>query len=379
MPRSRTRARRDPHTPSRVLVPVIGSGFNRWLLHGLDAPSLLHDWWRLLRTVAQRSELSSDSHLTAVLDSRGDAAFAWEALVRVKLADRCNPKATTSEVETLLLRELATLLENAEQSFAQNALVVDRWSAFSRAVWGREGAGRGPSDLLSLNFSIPGASFDSLHQPLPTPKHASSSKSTAEDASQESPNVTSRISIPSPVMFLKDKTRVWFPHGTIHRHETLVLGTHRYIQSARYVVSAFQHHKRMETISSSLTPTGNEPKIDARTASNLHRSGSVEELSWVSVALNAPLLLLGVGLDRTEVDIWEFLHLRARNHARLSEVDRPAIWRLTSDEESPGARAHWSSLSKGIAIRELNLGDTWSEAWANLLALLSGDSTLFGS
>ena len=50
----------------RLLVPVLGTGFNRWLLQGTDTPPALTDWWALLRTVAWRSGLLPDEKLARV-------------------------------------------------------------------------------------------------------------------------------------------------------------------------------------------------------------------------------------------------------------------------------------------------------------------------
>jgi hypothetical protein len=143
----------------------------------------------------------------------------------------------------------------------------------------------------------------------------------------------------------------------------MVAGVHRYTRSGSYVFEAFQWFKELE---SKPIPRGRDVAFY-----NQHRLAQPDnQLSWVSVAINAPLLLIGVGLSVEETDLWEFLHLRARNHANVAPEDRPKIWRFTCDEEAQQSRDHWNSVSSGLAVQELNLGETWAEAWVALLDLL---------
>ena len=81
--------------------------------------------------------------------------------------------------------------------------------------------------------------------------------------------------------------------------------------------------------------------------------------------------LLGVGFDRSEIDLWHFLHLRARNHARIPPESRPRIFRLTCDQEPPSERKHGKALSDGIGIVPLHLGATGTEARNALLPMLA--------
>jgi hypothetical protein len=353
------------------LIPVLGSAFNRWLLEGLSAPPLLVDWWSLLEATAHQAGLLPDPHLEAVLAAKGDAAFAWEALLKARLDRWETARMTTiSDSEEALLRTLSGLLEASEHRFENNPLVQGRWKRFADAVWGSAERRRG--DLLSLNFSIPGLALDSRGQ-------RSTAVDTPTDASEEeSAELTSRITIPAAASRVDRDLRVWFPHGRRDVPQTMVLGTHRYVRSAAYVVTAFDGYHCHGRERAEARRTRWDAR--ARLKDNVpFRDDDGAQQNWVSVALDAPLLLLGVGLDRTEVDLWEFLHLRARLHANLPESERPPIWRLTSGQERCATRAHWTSLSRGIAIRELNLGPTWADAWETLLAMLPDRTGRFGA
>ena len=350
----------------RLLVPVLGTGFNRWLLQGTDAPPALTDWWALLRTVAWRSGLVLDERLDRILDGRGDATFAWEALLAAGVQHGI--KETTGEREKRLLNVAADIIKRAENT-ADTEASRGRWRDFCTAVWG---ASEARGDLLSLNFSIPACGNMTAEHPW---RPANQSCSSASDSSPDD-SKTSTVSIPATVRQIHPDLRVWFPHGHVSDPITMILGVHRYVRSAAYVERSWRAFKAMERNHTSNAPI--VPRFHHRL-----RAQPTDKLSWLAVAINAPLLLLGVGLHRSEVDLWEFLHLRARNHANLSDADRPPIWRFTSDEERPEDRAPWDSLQRSASgalnIRELNLGRTWNEAWSNLLTLLPPDSkTPFG-
>lgn len=349
----------------RCLVPVIGSGFNHWLLDGLEpeADPILTDWWKLLRKVAAEENFLAlnESLATALSSTGGDAAFGWEAILWGARSTLKYANNTLSTVETGLLYKLASLLHDAESKIAKQA-VAERWNQFRKAVW--ENQGLVPGDLLSLNFSIPGVDISRWSKASPRRPE----KKLGDDGLDK---LASAPTIPADVAVSDQGLRVWFPHGTREQPGTMILGTHRYVRSAAYVERAFNWHKELEG-------RIGQGKQKGQRANNRHRREDIRKLTWPSVAMNAPLLLLGVGLDRTEVDFWEFLHLRARNHARLKEEERPKIWRLTCFQESKAERARWASLSAGIQIQELYLGEKWDEAWTALLGLLGDRGGIFG-
>jgi hypothetical protein len=340
----------------RQLVPIVGTGFIRWLVNGVGASPILTDWWALLRSVAEDASWLPDDVLKRKLEPPGDAAFAWEALLAVG-AERAHTRRRVSDVEAELLRKVSTVIERAEEEIAGSPVVTARWQRFLTALWGGVTAPAG--DLLSLNFSIPGVGLGSSHD-LGT---NSLSEETGAPRS-------GRCTIPASGIRIEGGPRIWFPHGHRAAPDTMILGTHRYVRSADYVVRAFEAFKKAERVDADRR--SGDAEVHEH---NAHPAGSTDLQSWVSAALNAPLLLLGVGLDRTEVDLWEFLHLRARNHAGLPADRRPPIWRLTSDEESPDDQKHWASLSSGLTVQKLEFGSTWDEAWEMLLARASNDRT----
>jgi hypothetical protein len=358
----------------RCTVPVIGSGFNRWFLEGDDETSCLKDWWGLLRQAATKAGVPPDA-ITEALSVEGDATFAWETLVHGHcraLRRRKGGKRSASDSENEMLEKVAHCVREATGKKLDyfGAPVREKASRFRDALLCRGSTG----DLVSLNFdtlfrNALGDNFNVLDPYCPAPKRGN-------QAEEWKRSKVADPTIPA-TYFEAEGLRIWHPHGHVDSSKTIVLGTHRYTRSSTYVFSAFGDFKKHEQQPSSDGGSGSR-EIRKHNQHRIAKDLPSESRSWVFTAINAPLLLLGVGLDRSEVDLWEFFHLRARNHANVSAEDVPPIWRLTCDEEAPAKRAHWGSLSKGIRIREINLGKTWPDAWNSLLSLLEkGDEGFF--
>ena len=345
-------------TKLRPLVPVLGTGFNRWLLQGTDASPMLTDWWALLRLTARAEGVAPDSRLDARLRHGFAPTFAWETLLHEVAAG----KKTIGGIEEQALARLAGRIGAAESLVASRPVVAERVDAFWKAL-SADGT-YGELDVLSLNFD---RLTTQAWQAKPLTEESDS-------AGTEGAPKVSRATIPAR-HFVDHSRRVWHPHGHITAPQTMVVGTHRYSRSATHVFEAFRAYRK------AIQDAGHDvsKKRDDIAYHNQHRSDTSRfgPGSWVAAALNAPLLLIGVGLSRDETDLWEFLHLRARNHSGVKPGNRPPIWRFTCNEELAADRKHWESLSAAIEVRELNLGDTWAEAWANLLVLLATPTTIW--
>ena len=64
----------------RYTVPIIGCGFNSWLL-GSEAPSpILTSWKHLLEYVAWSQGLLPDEDLMKVIEAMDSPTFVWERL-----------------------------------------------------------------------------------------------------------------------------------------------------------------------------------------------------------------------------------------------------------------------------------------------------------
>ncbi len=354
--------------PELGVVPLLGTGFNRWLLEGVDASPILTDWWSLVRFVAWSEGLLPNAILEAKLGGDNDATFAWESVVLAAAERSADQASDDSEddrpiaagrVERRLLSALGHRIKELETDLARNERVKQRAQRFAAALTGN---GERSAQLVNLNFDKTFGSalgIVELHEPwAPTVLDEATSRSV-------------KLIDPTRVAIVPEHgLQIWHPHGESNDSEHLVLGVHRYARAVDYVVRAFGAFKKAERV------------IDQVSASVIHATDTpipFDQQSWVSASINAPLLFLGVGLGRAEIDIWEFLHLRARNHANVVPTQRPKLFRVTCDQEDVRSRDHWRTLSDGIAITELRLGSTWKEAWPLLLDILATGSRLFGA
>jgi hypothetical protein len=309
----------------RAVVPILGTGFNRWLIGSAPASPTLTGWTALLRHLAWSKGLLPDPKLEAKLALKEDQPFVWESLIlaavaRDYAASRGNRDQTAiaSTHEGRLLAELSRLFGSEVERLARDHEVRRRVARFEAALLGP----LAQADVLSLNV----------------------------DGLFEAALETSRV-------------RTWYPHGRVGS-KTLepVFGYMRYAMNVERITGSFKAFKSNDSrrTAPANVREANAHRVDLDPSAN----------HWVPVAINAPLLLLGVGFDRSEIDLWHFLHLRARNHARVAPEQRPRIFRLTCDAENAAERAHWDALSDGLTIHALNLGATWDEAWESLLGLL---------
>ncbi len=311
--------------PLRLPVPVVGTGFNRWLYGDAPVPPAVHDWSALLRDVARSEGLLPDDKLEAKLAKDGDPTFAWEAVLIAATGRAQGPAGTparrkASDVEQGMLRQVRSVLKQA------SGVAVERSDVRERALRFIESLtldGTRPADVVTLNLD------DSLQRII--------AKSGAS-------------------------IRVAPVHGGDGDFASGVFGVQRYGRALSAVSEAFDGFKKRER--------ERGDKATELDCANAHRTSLQPDSHWLCVALNAPLLLLGVGLHRAEVDLWHFLHLRARNHARLPPASWPPIFRLTCDEEQATKNGHWRSLPAPVEILPLHLGRTWAEAWEELIALL---------
>jgi hypothetical protein len=351
-------------TPSlRHTVPVLGTGFNRWLLGGTGASPAMLGWWDLLKKMASRGGLASaDPGLDEALRGHGEPTFAWERLVHAHQTVH-GGKDTTHQHERQLLRDMSDVLEVEAERLAKKAEVQQRAQQFAAALGAVKG-GALRCDVLTLNFDR------TLQKALAaTPAADGTPEQARWPLGLEPGHDVVAGSGWGPLHF-------WYPHGDASRPDSMVAGALRYARSTERVLKNFDSFR--ETVRT-VPNVGAPPDEQSPFASRLKLRGGPDDpkLSWLAVAIDAPLLLLGVGLSRSESDLWAFLHLRARNHARLAPPDRPPIYRLTCRDERPEDRAHWKSVPPSIRIEDLNLGNTWGDAWTALLDTLTVPSRRF--
>jgi hypothetical protein len=91
-----------------------------------------------------------------------------------------------------------------------------------------------------------------------------------------------------------------------------------------------------------------------------HRSAAQ---SWVSTAMNAPLLFIGLGMGREEWPLWWFLNQRARNHARRSLQVRTFVFM----ERSEALRLKTAAELTGLTLLVFNeFGEGWNRLFTAL-------------
>ena len=336
----------------RCTVPIVGTGLNRWLLGSHRSP-ILTDWWDLMSNVAWYEGILPNQHLEGIFyhHKKRSPTFVWEALLHEY---KQKPKAT-DHPERTLMKNLAQVIRRETTRLLQDESIQQRRERFLRAM----GSYDRSFSVISLNYD---------HLLLPN-KGGQWLDVFSESISSDYSRRLKQVCL-APKYHKNDQYKVWFPHGSINNPEQMVAGFWRYARATAHVVDAINQFKAQNTLSLS---------SDSIETLNEHRQDSSEVYStptWVSDAINAPLLLLGVGCTQEETDIWTFLHRRAREHQRLG-TKAPPIWRFSCKKENPSLKGHWESLSAGLNIIDLELGVDWDDAWSNLLSILESDSSLF--
>ena len=344
----------------KSIVPVLGSGFNRWLLGTSYSSPTLTSWWTLLEYMMWTEDLYRSPNIQSTLQKRGTPTFAWEALLHAY------KNANDGKDEGDLLESMATHIRTEANHVKNNTDIQARAQRFFKAIKGS----RDTCEILSLNY-------DNLLGSIIEPKHIWQEVWSGRNAHTEKTTPANTTPVKSISLRTKycsfDGGRIWFPHGSVKEPGKMVAGIHRYNRAATHVIEAYQHYKKIER--EQMESKGHKPSLSQKykIASEINQSSDV---SWITVAIQSPLLLLGVGLSQEETDIWEFLHLRAREHRRFGK-EAPTVWILSCAEAETASVGHWTSLSQGLNIQTLSLGQTWDDSWSILLKLLESDTTLF--
>lgn len=293
----------------RSLVPVLGTGFRRWLVHGVPHAEALVDGVALVRGMAHQLGLPTP---TAVRGRHASMSAGYEQLLHSVLSRSPALAAGPARInEQTVLKHTRSWLETHGSALARHTTVKARVDGFLAERWGQ---------IVDLSLD---------------PLLLSGGTSPAAWQGTRIGREVATIGA----------TRVWHPHGTAVRAKSrLVLGQQRYGASIAAMVSAVgEYHKR-----------------DVRVPSH-----------WIHACLDAPLLLLGVGLGEDEWDLWWFLQIRARHHARKAESDRPPVFRLTCAEDRDRDRRRFEDLAPSSNFMSLDGGSTWEDSWAKLFEMVN--------
>jgi hypothetical protein len=306
----------------RVIVPVLGTGFNA-------QAGAKKDWGDLLRDVQRAVKVHVDLPEGAGLV--GNTTLAWEAMV-LALSHARNRKP--SEVEDELLEVAADLLDKSYPPEGPTA-------AFAEAFLSHRFR-----DVMSFNFDRV------LHVEGARWRHAARTFSKTRSH-----------------LAREDGTRLWHPHGATKWPRSLRLGMRNYGTYLKELEDARSAYKdEEEGLKRRLLPelfVGGRQRR-ASTAPQRDRLWAAHRevaSSWLTVAMNAPLVMIGLGMGREEWPLWWFLNQRARNHARR-DIERPVFVFMRRPE------AESFRVACELANVQLLTFETFPAGWDRLLGVL---------
>jgi len=296
------RIAQGPHASE--LVPVLGSGFvTQAVMEGSRQPGAAKrpppvDWMALLEGVAREFACHhAASHVEN--DVPGQTTLLWDAMV-AELTTRKPRTRSAYEWEARMRRSVARRLREDQ---ATPELARGFVESFLRLGW---------DDVLSFNFDRVLLSRGA--------KIAHGAKGPSRRAS-----LAARA----------DQRSIWFPHGHMADPESIVLGAHAYGVRIAAMQAAFDAHARLRA-----------PRPTKALA------------TWVAIALERPLLFVGLSLTREEWTIWWLLTQRARFLARRAPARRPPAFvfaRRPSSSERLEAHAAFQTLARASELLGLTL------------------------
>ena len=325
-------ARRRDSEGRAIVVPVLGTGFNAQAKKRLD-------WRDLLVRVAHDLglELSVPDGDRLV----GNTTLVWEAML-TEIAQRSRQKPYRVEAE--LERHVRTVLL---AEYPAGGATKDLANRLASARF---------RDVVSFNFDL---GF-----------HASAPTWVREREDRFDP-------VWDHAIHTESGARVWYPHGSVLDAESLQLGQRKYGLLIQELERARRGHKSAEeAMRKALFPRKRRGlDSDAYTAEEREAVWDAQRphaKTWVSAAMTAPLVFLGMGLGREEWALWWFLNQRRRNLARAvgrdrALADRHPVFVLT--QASEGAKLETAAELAGITL--LTFRDrAFDEAWTRVLCAL---------
>jgi hypothetical protein len=290
----------------RHLVPMLGSGFVAQAVSEARAAkkSSPPNWPGLLRMVAKTHGLRGVQRL---LDPKvsvpGQTALLWERMVLDLGAE-----GAAHEGDLALRKTVARHLKADAETRALARPFVDGFFAL-----GFEHAMTFCFDSVLLDGEKPKASL---------------------------PGVAKQASWSAP----RGAATVWFPHGHESKPESIVLGAHAYGARLESMREAFRLHAARQS----------------------RRKGPALD-SFVGVALERPLLFLGLSLSREEWTLWWLLAQRARYRKLRGAAPAFAVVCRPRRDDAQGLAEH-ASLARAADVVGLQLleVDAHAEGWARV-------------
>ncbi|HEY8208461.1 MAG TPA: hypothetical protein VIG99_13315 [Myxococcaceae bacterium] len=305
------------------LVPAIGSGWNA------QAVGAVFGWRDLLEEIRRATELTFQ--LPPPELTTGNTTLIWERMLfDLAWSTGRPPHQVEARLQTVVAKTL--------RKFYPVGGVT--------AAFARKFLGLGFKDVLSFNFDQGLHTEDITWLPKPKPMQP----------------VTNHCRIESGV-------RVWYPHGSVCDPDSIQLGLRAYGTLINALETARQEYKATEKElfgEASKTP---KKELPARTMSDQWRVWEQHRglaRSWVSTAMNAPLVFAGLSLGREEWPLWWFLNQRARNHAR-----RNLAWEVPTFAILIRKEAEALATAASLVNITLLPVDSYQEAWDRLFETLA--------
>lgn len=152
-------------------------------------------------------------------------------------------------------------------------------------------------------------------------------------------------------------------HGHALLPDSLVLGSHRYGRSVAGSIRAWERFVEREHQWRDRGPPRSIGEYAAFRAESYAVLGE-RERHWLAIAIDAPVLLLGVGLRHEEWDLSWFLQMRARAHANTPPERRPWTFWLTREADVKEHRRIFGLVPDGEVYA--CVGKDWEDAWERL-------------
>lgn len=204
------------------------------------------------------------------------------------------------------------------------------------------------SDIISLNY-------DSVAEKICTKELNHQTKVEWENknscAENLSPKSKARIKWTTDYRSIgntgEKSIRFWYPHGNIHRKNSIVLGIHKYSQLLISFDSIRNHYKKKEKAYFGLHKK--PQKIDWDSI----------DLSWYSQLLNNPVIFLGASLSDVEWDLWTAITHAHRNFAKGKNKNHKHNVYIMLDKDQ-------KCLSNSTWLKPLFAGMSYEEQWEKL-------------
>jgi len=287
--------------PKQKKVLVIGSGFHKEIS---SEKSILSDWNLLLKSLDPK------------IISEGNQTLAFEEIIVRAASTEEHSKLEALEIENIKLQEIAGKLDIAQSKIVLNEVLEQYNFLFDT---------ENVSDIISLNFDT------TLERLCVLRAHELGSKNKI--CKKKIHYKDKQFVIESyDILFPNGETiRIWYPHGSTRRPESLTLGVRSYF-------------KRMS---------------DVEEMRKLSKSKK-HVVSWYHQFTHNPVILIGTSLSSLEWDLWFALVNRERNFAKKSnkkfrsDISMSAI--SMSEKQTTNfwinkptdSKSYWSSIQKMI-------------------------------